>query len=435
MWTVYRCGQCIDGYSVTLNSPTFACNKCDDEYKLGFLFLLLSYILPVSILFVIIMTFDIRITTGPIGSFIFFSQIISSEYHYILIYSINANNPTTLNIFNAILGIYSISNLDFFNYDIFKYCIFQRAGTIDIVAFELLLSIYPVLLITTYALIRKYYYVCKRPWCLKRFTLSNKSITHGICAFLVICFAKINLQAFTILIPAEITYIDDMDRPYKTVAYLQGDLEYFKEMPHTLYAVGAILFIITVIAIPTLILLFHPLMLRIVVYFRWGESRIVLLINKCLMIHRLKPVLDSFQGNYKDNLQYFAGLQIFFYRTLFFLIVVVTTPDINKALLFITIYFVAIILIHYLAMPFKTYTDNAVYSMIYVLLLTISIIEMHTVISGMFLEAVIWVQIILCLLPLCCFVSYYIWKLMQALKKFLKTFQAEKNIEVSQHFI
>ena len=426
------CGRCIDGYSVTLNSPTFACNKCDDEYKLGALYLLLSYILPVTILFVIIMMFDIRMTTGPIGSFIFFAQIISSEYHYILIYSINANNPTTLKTFNAILGIYSISNLDFFNHDIFKYCIFQRAGTIDIVAFELLLSLYPVLLITAYALIRKYYYVCKWSWCFSRFSISNKSITHGICAFLVICFAKINLQAFTILIPGEITFINDIHHTYKTLVYLQGDLEFFTEMPHTLYALGAILFIVIVIGIPTLILLFHPIMMRIAVFFHWGESRIVLLINKCLMIDRLKPVLDSFQGNYKDNLQFFAGLQIFFYRTLFFLIVVVTTPDIDKSLLFITGYFVAIVLIHYLAMPFKKYTDNTVYSMIYVLLLTISIIELYTIVSGIFYEAVIWMQIILCLLPLCCIVSYYTWRLIQVLRKYSQKFQTEKTLEVSQ---
>ena len=428
------CGRCIDGYSVTLNSPTFACNKCDDEYKLGVLFLFLSYMLPVTILFVIIMMFDIRMTTGPIGSIIFFAQIISSEYHYILIHSINANNPTTLKIFNVILGIYSISNLDFFNYDVFKYCIFQRAGTIDIVAFELLLSLYPVLLITIYALFRKYYYLCKWPRYFSRFSISNKSITHGICAFLVICFAKINLQAFTILIPGEISFIDEIaDHPYKTLVYLQGDLEYFTEMPHTLYALGAILFILTVIAIPTLILLFHPIMMRIAVYFQWGESRAVLFINKCLMIDRLKPVLDSFQGNYKDNLQFFAGLQIFFYRTLFFLIVVVTTPDVNKSLLFITGYFIVIIFTHNLVMPFKQYVDNAVYTMIYTLLLTISVTELYIIISEVseeFLEALIWVQIIFCLLPLGCFISYYIWRLIRTVRKFLSRYNADESIEV-----
>ena len=426
------CAKCIDGYSVSLNSPKFACTKCGDEYKLGVLFLFLSYILPVTVFFVIIMMFDIRITTGPIGSFIFFAQIMSSEYHYNLIYSINANNPTTLNAFNVILGIYSISNLDFFNYDTFKYCIFQGAGTIDIVAFELLLSLYPVVLIMVYALIRKYYYMCKWSWCFQRFTFSNKSIIHGICAFLVICFAKINSQAFTILIPAELTYIDDIHHVYKKVVYLQGDLDYFVEMPHTLYALGAILFIVVVIGIPTLILLFHPIMMRIAVFFHWGESRIVLLINKCLMIDRLKPVLDSFQGNYKDNLQFFAGLQIFFYRTLIFLIVVVTTPDVDKSLFYITVYFITIILIHNLVMPFKKHRDNAVYTIIYTLMLTISVIELYTIISGKFLEAVIWIQITLSLLPLCCFVSYYAWRLTKVLRKFLNRFKADVGVKVSQ---
>ena len=433
------CGSCIDGYSAALNSPTFACNKCGNEYKLGVLFLFLYYILPVTIVFMIIMLFNIRMTTGPIGSFIFFAQIISSEYHYILVHSINANNPTTLKIFNVILGIYSISNLDFFNYDVFRYCIFQRAGSIDIVAFELLLSLYPVLLITIYALIQKYYYVCKWSWCFKCFSISNKSITHGICAFLVICFAKINLQAFLILIPAKISFIDDdtVDRPHKTLVFFQGDLEYFIEMPHTLYVLGAILFIIIVIAIPTLILLFHPIMMRIAVYFQWGESKVVLFINKCLMIDRLKPVLDSFQGNYKDNLQFFAGLQIFFYRILFFSIMMVTATDFSNHILFlVTVYFIAITLIHNLVMPFKQYVDNAVYTMIYTLLLTIIFTELYIFIAEVseeFLEAVIWVQIILCLLPLCCFVSYHTWRLIRAVRKILGNFKVDhdKVIEVS----
>ena len=430
------CGKCIDGYSVSLNSPLFACNKCDDEYKLGVLFLFLYYILPVTILFVIIMMFDIRMTTGPIGSFVFFAQIISSEYHYFLMHYINSKNPTTLNAFNVILGIYSISNLDFFNYDDFKYCIFQGAGTIDIIAFELLMSLYPVVLIITYALIRKYYYVCKWSWCFRRFSISNKSITHGICAFLVLCFTKINLLAFIILVPAEIHYIDyRTDRPYKTLVYLQGDVEYFTEMPHTLYAIGAILFIITVIAIPTLILLFHPIMMRIVVYFQWGESKPILFINKCLMIDRLKPVLDSFQGNYKDNLQFFAGLQIFFYRTLFFLIVLATAPDFDNQVLFLTTgYFIVITLIHNLVMPFKQQVDNAVYTMIYTLMLAISVTELYVFIakvSERFLEVVNWIQIILCLLPLCCFVSYYTWRLIRAVRKILGKTKVDKIIEVS----
>ena len=109
-----------------------------------------------------------------------------------------------------------------------------------------------------------------------------------------------------------------------------------------------------VIAVPTLILLVHPLIMQIVIYFNRGETKPVLLINKCLLIHKLKPVLDSFQGNYEDNLPFFAGLQIFFYRTIFFILVVVTAPNIDDSLLFLTGYFIVITLVQNLVMPFKS---------------------------------------------------------------------------------
>ncbi|XP_065903791.1 uncharacterized protein [Dysidea avara] len=141
------CSECIEGYSVAINSPTFACEKCKTSYKLGILFLFLSYIVPVSILFYIIMAYDIRMTTAPIGAFLFFAQIVGSHYHSHIVYSININNPSTLDTSNVLYGLYSISNLVFFNHDIFSFCLFKKAGTADIKAFELLLSFYPVLLI------------------------------------------------------------------------------------------------------------------------------------------------------------------------------------------------------------------------------------------------------------------------------------------------
>jgi len=427
--TGHLCGGCVDGYSVTLNSPTFTCEKCDEEYKLGFLFLFLSYILPVSILFYVIMTFNIKITTGLLGSFVFFSQLISSEYHYILIYSLNANRPAVLQIFNVLLGIYSVSNLDFFNYDIFKYCIFKSAGTIDIVAFELLISLYPMLLIAFYALFQRYCYLLQRLRCFKRFNFANKSITHGISAFLVLCFAKVNLQAFTILIPAKTSYLET-DDSYEKVVYLQGDQEYFKGL-HILYTLGSILFIIIVIVIPILILLVHPLIMKIVVYFEWGETRPILLINKWLMIHKLKPVIDCFQGNYEDDLQFFAGLQIFFYRTVFFILVVATTPNINESLLYISGYFIAIILIQSLAIPLKSRKDNALYVMIYSVMLAILLIEQYTINSQNEPHiALVVFQIVLCLIPLCFIVVYLVWRLINAAKKHIKNLETKKSSQV-----
>ena len=190
------CGKCVDEYSVSLNSPTLECQKCKNNHFMGILYLFLSYITPVSILFYIIMAYNIRMTTAPIGAFLFFSQIIASHYHSHLVYSININNPSTLDTSNVLNALYSISNLVFFNHNIFSFCLFKRAGTADIKAFELLLSFYPVLLIIVYFFIRKYCHCLLTFYCLNRWRFSNSAISHGVCGFLILCFVRINLLAF-----------------------------------------------------------------------------------------------------------------------------------------------------------------------------------------------------------------------------------------------
>ena len=45
-------------------------------------------------------------------------------------------------------------------------------------------------------------------------------------------------------------------------------------------------------------------------------------------------MLDSFQGDYKDNFSFFAGLHSFLYRIIFFsIIVAASTPDVDGLLL------------------------------------------------------------------------------------------------------
>ena len=355
------CGECIEGYSVTLNSPTFTCYKCENPY-LGILYLFLSYIIPVTILFYIIMAYNIRMTTGPIGALLFFSQIISSQYHFAFDYSVKADSDETLAASDIVVTIYSISNLQFFQHDAFSYCLFPNAGTVDILAFNLLLSFYPFLLVFLYFLLRRYS-TCKLH-CYQRLRLSTKSVTHGVCAFLVLCFAKINVFAFGILQSANISYIDGK-ASFKTVVYLQGNFRYFGNLLYDIYGVGSILTLVTVIFIPTMILVFHPIMIGIARYFEWGDTKFVTFINKILFIHKLKPVLDSFQGDYKDNLSFFAGLYSFLYRIIFFCIVLASSsPDMNDLLLLMTIFFMIILLVHVLVMPFKSYIDNASYTLV-----------------------------------------------------------------------
>ena len=424
--TGFLCGQCVEGYSVAMNSPTFTCKRCKIPY-LGILYLLLSYIVPVSVLFYIIMSYNIRMTTGPVGAFLFFSQILSSQYRIAFDYSVKASTDDTLDASNVVITLYSITNLEFFQHDVFSYCLFPNAGTVDILAFNLLLSFYPVLLVLVYFLLRRY---CRCKFkCYQKFGVSAKSVIHGVSAFLVLCFAKINVLAFGILKSAEISYISGTY--FKKVVYLQGSYKYFGDPLYDLYAIASIT-IVTVITIPTLILVFHPIMIGVARYFEWGETKCVVFINKLLFIHKLKPILDSFQGDYKDNLSFFAGLHSFLYRIIFFCIVVsASAANINDLLLLMMAYFMIILLVHMLVMPFKRYIDNASYCLIYTLMLVILMIEQYLFSTGKLSSGLIWLEIYLSLLPLICVALFCSWKLLIVAELVWKKYHNKVNVETN----
>ena len=422
------CGQCIDGYSVAINSPTFECHKCDTHHPIfGTLILFGTYIIPVTILFYVIMAFNVRTTTGPISAFLFYSQVISSTYRFAFDYS--RRDGTKLEVSNVVIAIYSFSNLDFFNYDrVSTYCIFQNAGTVDILAFNLLLSFYPLVLIFIFFLFIEYC-TCK-PKIFHKLRFS-RSIAHGLCAFLVLCFTKLSITACAILQSTDIFYIDG--KTYKTVVYFQGHIEYFKEWPYILYAMGAILTVITVTTIPTLILVLHPIIMKFASYLGVGDSKIINIINKLLFIHKLKPVLDSFQGGYKDNMRLFAGLQIFVYRIVFFLIAALpsTIKTRNSTLLMMGFLLCIIILVHMLTMPFKCYKDNAVHSLIYVLILAVVMVEYYRLYDSQDAQQdhdnMSWLEIVMLLLPLMCVLMYYLYKLLIVIKKFINKYVLKNN--------
>ena len=423
------CGECVDGYSVLINSPTFACYKCKGHH-FGVIYLLLCYIIPVSILFIVIMTYNIRMTYGPFSAFLFYSQIISSQYHRNLDYFINSDSPTTLSVSNILLTIYSISNLDFFQHEEFAYCLFSQAGTVDVMGFNALLSLYPILLIIVYFILRQLQYYglfCRRQSvCFNKLRFPNNSVTHGISAFLVLSFAKINVTVFTILKSANISYMDKAMSHFKTVVLMQGTIEYFGNALYNGYAIGSLLLIVTVIVVPTVILTVYPIVVNIGIIFGWEESRCIQVINKCLLIHRLKPILDSFQGDYKHHLHFFAGIYFFLYRSLFFCIVVGgSTPDIGVLFVFIIVFFFLIAMLHVLTMPFEHYIDNAAYTSIYMLMLALSTIEYFLLPSDKssskksnYTIALLWFRIFLSSVPLCFFVFYWIMKLVNKVWSF-----------------
>ena len=408
------CGSCIKGYSVVMNSPTFSCHDCRKKY-FGVFFFLLSYIIPITVLFFLFMHCKIRITSGWFVAFLFFAQIVGSDINFAFNYRINSASPVVFLFSNILYSIYSVSNLELFQNNVFSYCLFENAGTIDILAFKLLAALYPLGLIIVYSLIRH----CHRCQRCEQCMQLHRSITFGVSAFFVLCFAKVNAIAISILNSVEVQQYDIQGhwRGYKRVVYLQGDLKVF-EGRHLVYSVFAIVVVVMIVIIPTVILFFHPLIKYLLGTLGLGESGPIKCIENKLRIHKLQLLFDTFQADYRRKYKFFAGLHFFLYRTLIYVIVMTApTPSVSDLQLKLLVVLFAILVIHLMLRPFRSPTDNKVHSLVYVLLI-ILIGILYLFVTDDDYTFTIYLGTMLSYIPLLCLVAYIIWKLWQQRLKF-----------------
>ena len=75
----FLCGECRDGFTVSPLS-TIHCINCTGASHSQIKYVAFTY-LPITVIFVIILTFSISVTSGPINSFVFFAQLGASNFY------------------------------------------------------------------------------------------------------------------------------------------------------------------------------------------------------------------------------------------------------------------------------------------------------------------------------------------------------------------
>ena len=302
------CSKCTHGHSVHYHSKQFQC-KTNRLCKVGWLFYILSELCPITLLFIAIIIFNISFTSGALNGFIFFAQVVDSlALNAFDISGVYSNKLVTV-LTKIHEFIYTIFNLEFFNISSLSFCLWKGAGTMDVLIFKLVSIVYAMLLITSTILI------IKRCNCRLQYIKTNKSqsyIIHGLSAFLISCYVQCARISFTILNPI---YLQQVGHRWdeKVVLY-SGNIRYFS-IDHLLYAVPALFVICTILVFPPLLLVWYPTGRKLLSRCHLSESKIVQLVEKVLMIDRMKPLLDSFQSTFKDEWRLFAGL-FFIYRIL-----------------------------------------------------------------------------------------------------------------------
>ena len=359
------CGTCSEGSSTYIHSDHFKCQNESKYCHYGWLFYVLSELLPLTILFIIVIHYNISFTSGTAYSMTFFIQQL-----HIMEMSIHGIIQLQSNYFVQVVNfIYSIFNLQFFNAGIFSFCLWKGATTMELLVMRLVSVGYALCLLLLLVLFTRKFGRCRTQskW--------NNSMVHGLTAFLVICYSEATHVSFNFLNYETLKGKGGKEYTNKVVFY-NGDIVYFSR-EHLFYAIPALIALIFIILPTPLCLIADPILLKIEdrirfleLYKPWTRLR-----------ERFKPILDSFQSCFKDNFRCFAGL-FFLYRTAIMANLFIFSDNmqyrfVNEIILLI------IFGIQSFAQPFNKKQDNVIASVALLALLIINTLDIRiNIITG-----------------------------------------------------
>ena len=351
------CGECRKGYTTHFHSPNFLCKSADPTLcKVGWLFYILSELVPVTVVFITVLVLNISFTSGAVNGFILFSQLINS---------LNINscgllslpNPTLLGLIRGYQIIYGFFNLDYFSIENLSFCLWTNASALDMIAFKYVTIIYVLLLVVIVIwFMNKYAGRCLGKW--YRITKLKSSVIHGITTFLVICYAQCVNVSLTLLLRYRYTPEAGSELTIPTIVWLNGNLVYFSGR-HLLYALPALFCLIIIGILPPIFLLSYPLFNKVMSFLGLENSKPIQFISRKLPTSsNLKPLFDSFQSCFKDNLRFFAGLY-FIYRWIG-LVVNASTPSYSVFFTVVEILLLCVLALHAICQPYAKKVHNIV---------------------------------------------------------------------------
>ena len=290
------CGECMDD---TFAPPVYSYNvSCVECRKSNWLKFIAISFLPLTVFWFVVIVFGISATSGHLNAFIFISQILTSPQRN---RSLQQAQAAVGWIKRALLGfvtLHGVWNLDFFRLLYSPFCLHPRMSTIQALALDYLIAVYPLLLIiVTYLFVELHDYYTIVSWLWRPFQkcfLSIKkewnirgSLINAFATFLLLSYVKFLMVSVDLLIPVRLYNVHGKI-PGKLYLYF-GEVEYFgkEHLPYAILAIGVLL-IFNILPIVLLFLYtcrcFHKCLNR-------GRLN-------CQVLHIF---MDAFQGCYKNG--------------------------------------------------------------------------------------------------------------------------------------
>ena len=359
------CGQCIDGFTTSAYSYDLRCVKCSGGHYNWAKYVAVA-LLPLTAFFIVVVTFRISVTLPPMVALIHILQpIIAPQITRPTIFALTTPSLSTASIPVHILHtIYGVWNLDFFRTVIPPEVICVEMTTIQALALDYLVALYPLILIViTYILIELHarnFWPLVWVWKLVQYCITRcgirrqwnfkSSIIEAFASFLLLSFGKMLSISFDLLVPTQLYNIHG-ERVNKTYLFYDATVELFSSS-HLIFAVIAITVLTVFILLPLLLLLLYPLRC----------------FHKCLdccriRCHALMVFTDAFQGAYKNGTngtrdhRWFAAVYPCA-RILWLIMYALTLSSFTFVL--ITISLIGIVILITVVQPYKKATHNTI---------------------------------------------------------------------------
>ena len=309
------CSECIDGYGPSVTSLNFKCSDCTNAWHRVPLYLLLELV-PVTVFYLIVLIFQLNITSAPMPSFIFYSNAIILFVH-------NGENQSYKSVLAIFYGIWS---LDFFNYTIPPFCISPNFETIHILYLQSVSAIFPLILVAlTWICIKLHSRDCKIvvwTWQLLNKVIfkhinvkwnSNRTVVDAFATFFLLSFSKVTLILFLPLSPLRIYNLNNINLSSSVTIHSSRhpSVDFISKEHLPFAAVSIVIFLFTVLPIVVLLALYPLQAFRSLLF-------------KCLPKRSIGPLnmfVEKFYSCYRDGLD--GGRDMRSLASLYFFVVVI----------------------------------------------------------------------------------------------------------------
>ena len=353
------CGSCEEGYTLSFDSP-----KCVEVNRCLFgliLVITLSLLYWIAVVTAVFAMMYFKVSIGSLYAIAYYYSVVDILLGRVLFISNGLYTTVTIMSSLAKLTPQFLGQL----------CLVKNMSGIDQ---QFIHYVHPVVVFLILVMVSR---LARRSRKVSSFV--SKGVIPFICFLLLLSYTSVASTSLLLMRPLKFADID------KVYTYLSPDIEYFHGH-HLAYGIVALIFTITIVIGFPLLLLLEPFL------------------NSKINFVKIKPLLDQFQGCYKDKYRYFAGYYMICRLVIILLVIVKISDDFTTQYLLISSCALTQ-LIHLLVRPYASTIHNIFDGIILQLIVIISVlpvIEFVDQYDKIFITVIIYVLVIL---PLISFIA------------------------------